>query len=92
VCLGIDGAFAFQNIRSVVIVLRTIEQAPYLIGIHYMAHITNLVVQNLSTMPMVSKLENLLQALYSFFFTSPKHHLEFTKLTDIVDIEGLKVL
>jgi hypothetical protein len=44
-----------------------IEQAPYLIGIHYMAHKTNLVVQSLSTMPMVSKLENLLQALYGFF-------------------------
>jgi hypothetical protein len=36
-------------------------------------------------MPMVSKLEDLLQSLYGYFFNSPKRHLEFTKLAKIVD-------
>jgi hypothetical protein len=57
-----------------------------------MAHQTNLAVQSLSSMPMVSKLENLLQSLYGYFSSSLKHHLEFTKLTKIVEIKRLKVL
>jgi hypothetical protein len=42
-------------------------------------------------MPMVSKLKDFLQALYEYFSSSPKHHLEFTKLAKIVKIEQLKV-
>jgi hypothetical protein len=34
-----------------------------------MAHRTNLAVQSLSSMPMVSKLEDLLQSLYGYFLT-----------------------
>jgi hypothetical protein len=56
-----------------------------------MAHRTNLAVQSLSSMPMVSKLEDLFQSLYGYFFSSPKHHLEFIKLAKIVEIEGLKI-
>jgi hypothetical protein len=52
----------------------------------------NLAVQSLSVMLLVSTLENLFQALYGYFSTSPKCHLEFTKLAEIVEIEGLKVL
>jgi hypothetical protein len=37
-----------------------IEQALYFIGIHCTCHIMNLVVQNLSIMFVVSKLEDLL--------------------------------
>jgi hypothetical protein len=68
------------------------KQVPYLIGIHYMAHIMNLVVQSLFTMPMVSKLENLLQVFYGYFYTSPKCRIEFTELVEIVKTQGLKVL
>jgi len=48
------------------------EQAPYLIRILCLAHKNSLVVQSLSTMPMVSKLEDLLQTLYGYFFSSQK--------------------
>jgi hypothetical protein len=69
-----------------------IEQAPYSIGIHSMAHKTNLAILNFLTMPMVSELEGiLLKILYGYFFTSPKDHLEFPKLAKIVEIIGLKV-
>jgi hypothetical protein len=61
VCLGADGASTFQGVRPKVIALMKMEQTPYFIGIHCMAHKTNHVVHNLSSMPMVSKLENLLQ-------------------------------
>jgi hypothetical protein len=45
---------------------------PYFIKIHYMAHRTNLVVQSLTTITMVFKLEDILQTLYGYFSTSPK--------------------
>jgi hypothetical protein len=73
-----------------IIVLMRIEQAPYLISILCLAHKNSLVVQSLSTMPMVSKLEDLLQTLYGYFFSFRKRCFEFTKLVEIVHIKGLK--
>jgi hypothetical protein len=90
-CLRTNGVFTFQGVKSRVIVLMKTQQAPFLIGIHYMPHKTNLMVQSLFSMPMVSKLEDLLQSLYGYFPSSPKRHFEFTKLVEIVEIEGLKV-
>jgi hypothetical protein len=90
-CLGVDGVSTFQGVRSRVIVLMTTQQAPFLIGIHYMPHKTNLTVQSLFSMLMVSKLEDLHQSLYGYFPSSPKCHLEFKKLVEIMEIEGLKV-
>ncbi len=40
---------------------------------------------------MVAKLEDLSQSLYFYFSSSPKCHLEFTKLVEMVEI-GLKIL
>jgi len=94
-CLGINGASTFQGIRSGITTSMKTEQTPYFIGIHCTAHRMNLVVQSLSIMFLVSTLENLFQALYGYFSTSPKRHLElleFTKLAKIVETEGLKVL
>ncbi len=42
-------------------------------------------------MPMGSKLEDVFQTLYKFFLSSPKHHLEFTKLVENVETKRLKV-
>ncbi len=40
-------------------------------------------------MSMVSKLEDLHQLIYGYFSSSPKCHLEFQKLTEIVKAKGL---
>jgi len=50
-----------------------------------MAHRTNLAIQVLSNLPVVVKLENLLQSLYSYFSNSSERHLEFSKLVEIVE-------
>jgi hypothetical protein len=60
-CLGVDGVFTFQGVRLGVTTLMRTQQTPFLIGIHFMAYRTNFVVQSLSSMPMVSKLKDLLQ-------------------------------
>jgi hypothetical protein len=57
-----------------------------------MAHRTNLAIQSLFTMLLVSKLENLLQTFYAYFSSSAKHHLQFTKFVAIVKIKGSEVI
>jgi hypothetical protein len=56
-----------------------------------MAHWTNLVVQVVSNLSMVAKLEDLLQSLYFYFSNSSKRHLEFAKLIEMVET-WLKIL
>jgi len=41
---------------------------------------------------MVSKLEGLLHTLYNYFSKSPKRHLEFTKLAELMKAKGVKIL
>jgi hypothetical protein len=41
---------------------------------------------------MVIRLENLLQTLYAYFSKSPKRYLEFSKLAEIMETQGNKLL
>ena len=66
--------------------------APYMFGVHCMAHITNLIIEPLSNLPLVSKIESLCKSMHSYFLHLPKWHLEFTKLTEIVETKGLKIM
>ena len=52
----------------------------------------NLEVEALSNLLLVQKLESLCKALHVYFSGSPKCHLEFTKLVEVVETEGLKIL
>ena len=61
-------------------------------GGHDMAHRTNLVVMPLSNLPMVQKIQKLLQSLYSYFHASPKRCNEYQKLVEIVETSGLRIL
>lgn len=92
ICFGTDGAAIFQGCQTGVTTQLHYQQAPYMIGMHCVAHRTSLVVGTLSNLPMVAKLENLCKSLYSYFGSSPKHHLEFSKLAEVVESEGLKIL
>jgi hypothetical protein len=86
VCFGANGMSVFQGCRSSVMQQLKDQEAQFILGVHCMAHCTNLAVEPLS---MVLKLEILCQALYSYFNMSSKKHLEFQKLVDIVETEGL---
>jgi hypothetical protein len=60
-CLGVDGVVTFQGVRLVVTTLMRTQQTRFFIGIHCMAYRMNFFLQSLSSMPMVSKLKDLLQ-------------------------------
>jgi hypothetical protein len=68
------------------------ENAPFMIGVHCMSHYTNLIVQTLSIMSIVRKIEDVLQSLYAYYFHSPKKTQEFVDLVNIVEIRGQQVL
>ena len=57
-----------------------------------MAHRTNLAVEPLSNLLVVSKIESLCKNIHNYFSHSSKRYLEFTKLAEIMEIEGLKIL
>jgi ubiquinone/menaquinone biosynthesis C-methylase UbiE len=61
-------------------------------AIHCVSHWTNLAMKELSSLPVIAKIENLLQSLYSYFARSPKRHLEFTKLAAVMETKGLKII
>jgi len=57
-----------------------------------MVHHINLIVQVLSKLNMVNKLESLFQTLYAYFYKSPKRHLELIKVVKIMEIKGNRPL
>jgi hypothetical protein len=57
-----------------------------------MDHRTNLVIQTFSNLPLVFRIENLLQWLCGYFNHNPKRHLEFTKLAKVMETKGNKIL
>jgi hypothetical protein len=61
-------------------------------GIHFVSHRTQLAVRELSHLPVISRIENLLEKLYNYFARSPKRHMEFTKLAGIMQTKGLKII
>jgi hypothetical protein len=57
-----------------------------------MVHITNLAIQTVSHLDMVSIIDYLLQTLYNYFSKNLKRHLEFTKLVKFMETKGVKIL
>jgi hypothetical protein len=56
------------------------------------SHRTNLAVRSLSGLAVVNRIEDLLQSLHTYFARSPKRHLEFVKLAEVLEMKGLKIL
>jgi hypothetical protein len=92
VCFGVDGVITFQGLRSRIIVQIQQQYAPFVIGVHCMAHQINLAVQTFSHLPLISRIETFWQCLYVYFSHGPKRHLEFTKLAKIMETKSNKIL
>ncbi len=56
-----------------------------------MAHKCNLTFKTLFTLGIVSSIKNLLQNCHAYFAHSPKRHLKFIKLIDMMETKGLKM-
>ncbi len=68
---GVDGAFFFLGYDIGAMSQLKDKHVPYMMGQHSMAHRTNLVVQVLSNLPMVTKLEDCFSHYIQVFFNFP---------------------
>jgi hypothetical protein len=92
VSFGTDGVSVFQGVRTGVTVQLKEHHVPFVSGMHCMSHRTNLTIQTLSQVPLVMRIEELLQSLYSFFSHSPKQNQELADLANIVETAGQRIL
>jgi ubiquinone/menaquinone biosynthesis C-methylase UbiE len=60
--------------------------------VHCVAHKTNLVAFTFSNLPIVGKIEALLASVYTYFNHSPKRKLERSKLVEIMETKGFKMV
>jgi hypothetical protein len=90
--LGVTRTLCFKVITLAFTTQVKENTALYLLGVHYMAHQTNLAIVVLLKMPLMSHNEAMLQSLYAFFIHSPKKYLEFVKLVKTLAIKGQKLL
>ncbi len=88
---GVDGVYTFQGIKSRVIKQNFEGWVPHSMGIHSMAHQTNLAVQTLLHLQMMSKIEGLFSISYNYFSKYLKQHLEFSKLFEIMETNWAKI-
>lgn len=84
--------FVFQRTSSSVIWQISDAWTPHSIGVHYMAHKTNLAIQTLLHLQMVIRLEGFIYTLYNYFSNNLKKHLEFTKLVELMETKQVKIL
>jgi hypothetical protein len=66
--------------------------SPHMHGVHCVSHRTNLAIKELSHLPVIDKIENLLHNLHKYFARSPKRHIEFTRLSEVMQTKGLKII
>lgn len=92
ISFGADGASVFHGNRTGVTTQMTKKHTPYVVGVHCMAHRTSLAVQALSGLAIVSKIEELVGDLHSYFSHSSKRQAEFKVLADFLESAGNKVL
>jgi hypothetical protein len=92
VCFGADGVSTFQGSKSGVTTQIREKWAPFCLGVSCSSHRINLVVETMTKYPMVSRLENMFQSVYSYFCRSNKRHAELQKLADLMETKGNKML
>jgi hypothetical protein len=91
-CFGADGVSTFQGPKTGVTHQIQSKYAPFALGVHCMAHRCNLAFKTLSQLDVMSRIEGLLKSSHAYFKHSPKRHLEFVKLADLMETKGLKLL
>ncbi len=81
ICSRANGVMVFHGVKSGVTI-------PFVSGVHYMVHCTNLVVQSLNKLSLVSKIKFMFISIYNYFVHSPKRHLEASKLVEFFESKG----
>ena len=89
---GADGVSSLQGSRTGVTLQIKEKQAPFVIGVHCVAHRCNLTFKALSSLDIFGDIEKLLSVTYGYFCKSPKRYSEFRQLAELTQTKGLKML
>lgn len=92
ITFGVNKVSTFQGAKTSVFVQLKDLHAPYMIGVHCNAHMTDLVVQTLLDYDVVKHIEELLASLYMYFNSSPKCNIEFQNNATCLQTKGNKIL
>jgi hypothetical protein len=84
---GANRVTSFHGVKSGVTTQLMHKHAPFVSSFHCMPCHTNLVVQSLNKLSLVSKIESMLTSIYNYFDHSPKRHLE-----GFLESKGNKIL
>ncbi len=61
-------------------------------NVHCVVHKTNLAVQSLANLVFITQIKMFMQNMCGYFNHSPKWHLEFQKLVQVLDTKGNKIM
>jgi hypothetical protein len=89
-CFGVDGVSTFQGIKIGVIKNKH-KLCTFFHWGSFVVHKCNLAFKTLFTLGIISSIENLLQNCHAYFAHSPKRHLKFIKLIDMMETKGFKM-
>jgi hypothetical protein len=92
VSFGANGIWDFKGAKSGVTTQLKEKFAPYMVGVHCVPHQTNLIIQTLSKLPLMFKIEAMLQSIYTYYSLSFKWHLDRCKLEEFLEQKALKIL
>jgi hypothetical protein len=67
VCLWANRVILFQGFKPDVTTQLMQKHVPFVSGVHFMTHHTNLVVQTFNGLTLVAKIETLFTSMYNFF-------------------------
>jgi len=85
VYFGANGMIIFQGLKPDVTTQLMQKHIPFVNGVHYMTHHTNLVVQTFSGLTLVANIKTLLIGMYNFFAHNPNQALEASKLIKLLE-------
>jgi sulfur relay (sulfurtransferase) DsrF/TusC family protein len=92
ISFGANGVLVFHNVKNCVTTQLKEKFPPYMLGVHRVAHWTNLAIQTLSKLPLMFKIEAMLQSIYTYYSLSPKQHLDRCKLANYLEQKALKII
>ncbi len=84
-----NGHFVFTSVCNGITTQIKHDMASFFASIHYVTHITNLAMKNLSTQSLVDKLINSLQGIY-IFLKIGKNVFELERLASFAGCEGFE--
>jgi hypothetical protein len=88
-----DGVNTFQGLRCRIVIQNQCQHVPFVNGMHYMVHQTNLAIQTFLHLPSyLFNIRRYLQLVFMFILAIAPRDLEFTKMVKIIEIKRSKIL